>query len=251
MSRVEDATRQGNLNEAQGTGKERVPFEINIDEHAPFDAIASTKFMPSHELAQYVSELFHGVFADFEGCMFEIPANGAAPCFSLVFNHGDYDKGATVGCERAYNRNVNRNDVVSRIRNRDNRVNNGDRYYLTEDGKDVVKTLLTRNAFNNGNPNWKIVVGEYYEGNQGIYGVRTPQYTKVNFIDLDRVCGLLFGTELDGDTVEYHVQVMSPIMQFQGQPSGNYMLSITRVSSKEIRKTYEKVGLSSFSRIIK
>ena len=229
--------------------EQRQPLKIDLEQHLAFGSIASTKFLPSNELAKAVSDLFHGVFADFEGCIFEMPQNGS-PYFSLVFNHGEYDEDAIVACRRK-GAIKNQNDVVSRMRYRDAQLQNGDKYFITDDGKDVIKPLLIPRAFNNNNPNWKTIVGEYSEGRQGLYGYNAPQYTKVSFIDPDRICSLLYGEEIDGDRVEYHTSIFAPLTSIPGQMTSNYMLSIIRVSSKEITAVYDKFGLGSYSRIIK
>lgn len=231
----------------------RTPFKIELEEHLPFNYIATTKYIPSNELAKAASDLFHGVFADYEGCMFEVPVNqpNMAPYFSLVFNHGDYDEGAITACELANGARSGKSDVLSRVRYRDAQLQNGDRYYLTEDGKDVVKSLLMPQLFNNNNPNWQRIVSEYSEGRQGFYGYNTPQYTKASYIDPNRLCALLYGDKDGEDMVEYHVSIFGPMNTYQGQQTANYMLAITKVSVSEINDAYNKLGLGSMSRIIK
>lgn len=231
----------------------RTPFKIELEEHLPFNYIATTKYISSNELAKAASDLFHGVFADYEGCTFDVPVNqpNVAPYFSLFFNHGEYDENAITACELANGAKSGKSDVLSRVRYRDAQLQNGDRYYLTEDGKDVVKTLLTRQMFNNNNPNWARIVSEYTEGRQGLYGYNSPQYTKASFIDPDRLCALLYGEKEGDDTVEYHVSIFGPMASYQGQQTTNYMLAITKVSVKEIEAAYNKLGLGSMTRIIK
>jgi len=241
------------MSKANSNREDRTPFRIELEEHLPFNYIATTKYIPSNELATAVSDLFHGVFADYEGCMFEVPINqpNTVPYFSLVFNHGDYDENAITACELANGAKPGKNDVLSRVRYRDAQLASGDRYYLTEDGKDVVKSLLIRQLFNNGNPNWQRIVKEYTEGRQGFYGYNSPQYTKVSYIDPDRLCTLLFGDK-DGDMdVEYHVSIFGPMSSYQGQQTANYMLAVTKVSVDEINDAYNKLGLGSTSRIIR
>ena len=231
---------------------ERKPFKIELSEFAEFKGMATTMFISSNELGKLVSDLFHDIFADFEGCIFEIPQNSQLPpYYSLIFNHGDYDDKAIVACERANGAKNSDNDVLARIRYRDAQLTNGDRFILNEDGKDAIKPLLLHRIFNNGNPNWKTITGDFTEGNQGLYGYQGRQYTKVSFIDPDRLCSLLYGSK-DGDSnVDYHVSIFGPMNNFAGQMSSNFMLSVIRVSEKEVGSTYEKLGLASTSRIIK
>ena len=233
---------------------ERVPFKIELTEHLPFNGMATTEFVSSNDFGKAVSDLFRNVFADFEGCIFEVPQNTQLPpYYSLIFNHGDYDENATVACERANGAKNNGDDVLARIRYRDTMLNNGDRFILNDDGKDAIKPLLLSRLFNGGNPNWKNITGDYTEGQQGLYGYQGMQYTKVSFIDPDRLATLLYGEkEKDGDSnVDYHVSIFGPMNNLAGQMNSNYMLSIIRVSEKEVGAAYEKLGLGSVSRIIK
>lgn len=234
----------------QNKNNQRKPFKITLDEHQPFEAIAESKYLTSNELCRLTSELFKGVFADYEGCIFET-TNGE-PTMSLIFNHGKYAENDTVACERAGNK-VSGSSILDRSRNRDRQLQEGDRYYLTEDGKDAIMSLLTSRAFNNGNPNWKNIVGDYTDRNvMNMYQYnQLPQYTKVAFIDLRNLCRLIFGNNVDGDTVDYSVTIASPLTPNGYQTMGsvpmnmNYMLNITRASAKEVAAVYEKLGFGT------
>ena len=234
----------GNQNEET----KRKKFEINVEEHATLPTIAKTAYLSSNDFCKLTSELFHGVFADFEGCIFE--ASNGEPTVSLLFNHGQYDEGAVCACERAGGK-VSGSSIIDRTRNRDRQMSEGDRYYLTDDGKDVVTTLLTSRAYNNGNPNWKMIVSEWQDRNMNTiynYG-QAPQYTKVSGISLQRLCNLLFGNK-DKETdeyVEYDVRIATALSPFgypqNGMPMNvNYMLALTVVGSAEVQKICEKLG---------
>lgn len=223
---------------------QRKKFEIEVKEPLQFDAIASVKFITSDELCKLASELFKSVFADFEGCIFETTQQGE-PTLSLIFNHGEYDEGAVVACERGGKSSGS--TILDRTRRRDIALAEGDRYYLTEDGKDVVKDLLIPREYNNGNPNYKRVVSEFVDRsvvNQFNVG-QLPQYTKVSFISLDRVASLLFGVKVDNDIKEYSVRIGAAMPQpmmggFQVAPK--YMLQIMRASTNEVQEIYKKCG---------
>lgn len=227
----------------QGTEKkERKPFKIEIEDHFDFDAIASSKFITSSELCKMVSELLRGVFADYEGCSFET-APGMEPTIALIFNHNDCTGSPLpVACERAGAKHVG-NTIIDRTRERDNSNRNGDRYYLSEDGQDFVKSLICKTKYNNGNIKYRDIVSEVAE-RTAFQGVNTV-YTKVWYIGIDRLCNLLFGSEEDGDKVEYMVGI-APIninqSMFNSVPS--YVLNITKVSAKEINNFCNKVGYS-------
>ena len=222
----------------------REPFVVEIDEHYPFDSIAASKFITSNELCKMVSDLLRGVFADYEGCIFEVN-QGMEPTISLIFNHGDYTgSDLPVCCERSGAKQVG-NTVIDRGRSRDLFNRNGDRYYLTEDGQDFVKQLIIRRLYNNGNLDYKRIVSEIVDRGpvNTTFVQQLNQYTKVAFISIDRLCSLLFGTdEENGDRVEYTVGISAPINA--GYGVSNYVLNITRISAKELSSFCNKIGVN-------
>lgn len=231
---------------SEQTKKEvREKFEINFEEHPSFNGIASTAYITSNELLKLTSELFKAVFADYEGAILELNNGGGEPTVSLLFNHGKYEENAIVACELA-NGKASGSAVIDRTRNRDRQMMEGDRYYITQDGKDVIETILTSRLYNNGNPNWKLLVGEYQERNMyTMYNYQAaPQYTKIGGISLARLCGLIYGTKEADDRFEYDVRITSPVTPYQmnGTTTTNYLLTITKVSTKEISKVYERLG---------
>lgn len=231
------------MSEQNNTKREK--FQVKVSEPLQFDAIASVKFITSDELCKLTSELFKSVFADWEGCQFETDNQGM-PYLSFIFNHGEYDKDAVVACERFGAKSTGSN-VLDRTRGRDNLLAKGDRYYLTDDGKDVVKDLLIYREYNNGNPNYGRIVSEMTDRsivNQYMQG-QSPQYTKVSFISLDRIAALLFGTKVDNDIKEYSVRIgasMPQPMMGGMQMAPKFMLQIMRASTNEVQEVYKKCG---------
>lgn len=227
--------------------EKRKEFKIEVKEHAELPAIAKTAYISSNDFCKLTSELFKGVFADSEGCFFE--AGNGEPTVSLLFNHGQYDEGAVLACELAGGK-ASGSSILDRTRNRDRQMTEGDRFYLTEDGKDAIKNLLTSRLYNNGNPNWRAIVGEWTDRSVvNYYNMgQIPQYTKVAGISLSRLCGLIFGNKSeDGEFVEYDVRIATALTPVGYPQNGmnmnvNYMLAITVVSSAEVAKIYEKLG---------
>lgn len=230
------------------TNGEREKFRIKIDQHAPFDGVADLAYVTTNEFLAMTSDVFRDVFADYEGCILETGQNGE-PVVSLLFNHGKYGEKDAVCVERAGGKATG-SSIIDRTRNRDRQLTEGDRYIITEDGKDAIMPLLTAKCYNNGNPNWKVIVGEFQDRNVYNYYQPTqlPQYTKIYGISLNRLCGLLFG-EKDGDEfVEYSVNIATSIMpKMTANMSMNpsYLLAVTKVSQKEIKKIYEKLGFGN------
>lgn len=235
---------------AEEAKRQKFVIEIAPEDHFPFEAIAETKFITSNQLCKLVSELFHNVFADFEGCLFNVSNN--EPTISLIFNHGEYAEGATRACERLSAKTVG-STVIDRGRSRDSLIKDGDRYYLTEDGQDVVKDLLIRRLYNNGNPNLRNVVSEFTDRGpiNSYFQQIQPQYTMVSYISIDRLCGLLFGDkDEEGNPVEYSVNIATAINPPYAVNPGisvntNYVLNISQISSKELSKLCDTLGLTS------
>ncbi len=223
---------------------EKKTFKVQIDEHYDFDAIASSKYITSQELCKMVSDLLKCVFADFEGCKFEVN-QGMEPTIALYFNHNDHTgSDLPCACEKNGAAKVG-NTIIDRGRARDMFNRNGDKYYLTDEGKEFVKGLLARRYFNNGNPDFGRIVGEEQERG-AINNSFIPQYTiytKVAFISISRICSLLFGNgEEENDRVEYEVNVSSPLPS--GYGVSNFVLNVTRISSKELSNFCNKIGIS-------
>lgn len=237
-----------NNNQQQG----RKRFRIQMDEYETFPDTSKTAFLTSKEFCEKVSELFHNVFADFEGCMFSLPQPGqpGGASINLVFNHGNYDDDAIVACTRSGIK-ITGNRTLDNYRNTANRYSTGDRYYLTDDGKDVIMGLLTPQRYNGGNPRWKNIVVDVTDQNSFNMYYRSqasiPQNTHVMGLDLARLCGLIYGTEVDGIHYDYSVNIanFSQVGGFQPNNLNNYLLSITRIDDNRLLKIFEKMGMGN------
>ena len=239
----------------------RTKYRINAEgtPMTDFSPVSETMYVRSNDLCALVSEVFHAAFADFHGCLFET-VGGGEPVISLFFDHGNHkDDDRPCACEMAAGQSLEGNNVVARSRQRDSFMRDGDRYVLTEDGKDIISELLIRRLVpNNGNINWKNIVGEYYDQTtQNLYfGRQIPQYTKVSGIDIKKICAMIFGSKDDKDSYDYGFQILGPTnfnnpYQMPGNPQmANYTLSITRAHAKEINDIYSKLGIASGSNII-
>lgn len=246
---IENRQNNEQTEDSKTTKREKLHLTITP---APFEGVSSTKFVTSSDICKAAAEIFKSTFDDCEGTTFE--TTGGFPTLSVVFNHGLYEKGARVAVSREASVDTN-SSIIDRIRSHDRFMMNGDKYLITEDGKDIFEDLLVYNAYNNNNkPNWGKVVAEFSENTQQrFYGQAAPQYTKVGLIDLSKFVSLLWGkTDEEGNSVEYIVQIVKPLNSgVPGMPPSNYMLSVTQISSKELQKTYEKLGLGSYSSIVR
>lgn len=237
-----------NQNQESGREKEREEFKIIVDDLETLPSVAETGYILSSEILKKVSELFKSVFADFEGCIFEV-SNGE-PTISLVFNHGQYDEDARVGCYRLGG-NTTGTSIIERRRNQDQQMLEGDRYYLTEDAKDVVKKLLIPRLYNNGNINWKTIVSDYSERTVENFYTMPQQikpYTKVSGISLNRLLNarlICSDRNEKGEKVEYGATLAAPLNYMNSQQGTNYVLTITTITLDNLNKIYEKLGFGT------
>jgi hypothetical protein len=209
-----------------------------------FEADAEVKFLTSNELSKLTNEYYHAAFADYEGCIFEM--SQGAPSITLYFNHPKHVENAIYACDTLTNVKVG-NSVLDRLNAYDRQVKEGDRYHLTEDGKDIIKPLLVRRLFGNGgNVNWGNITSEVIDkATANYYQPANAQHlTKVTGIDPCAVCAILFGTADEEGSLDYGIEVKADLSMRNGfgNQHPNYVLSVTKAHNDVISKTYEKLG---------
>lgn len=225
--------------------EERTPYEIEIPTE-DFAPDSESKFLTSTELCNIVNSIMRAAFKDFYGSKFELSANGQ-PSISLHFSHIDAEEGDTVATVRSGAKSIG-NSVIDRTRARDHAMIEGDRYMVSEDGKDVIKKLLFPYLYNKGKVNWKNITQETTDGsNSNMFYQRPQPLTKITGIDPKRVCGMIWGTSDEEGAVDYGIFVMKDLsvnpMIMPGTVPSNYVLQITRAHASEIKRTYEKLGI--------
>jgi len=236
----------GEVNNAVETEEKRVPYTVEIDETVPFKTDAEIKILTSNELCKLANELFRAIFADYEGCYFEMSKNGPAT-ITAVFNHGKHEEGRHYAVDMASSSKDAGNDVIQRARAFDRLAKEGDRYHITEDGKDIFKKFLSpRFVERNGKVNWGLIVSDYVERTNAFYGT-AQQYTKIEGIDPRQLCFAIFGKEENGERLDYAVDVRGSVSSYNtyGLVSPNYALHIVRAHEEHLKETYEKLGFGA------
>lgn len=219
----------------------RTPYVLEV-EPLVFESDAECMTLTSTELCNLTNEYFKAAFADYAGCKFETV--GGAPSITLCFSHikHDEDSDLVYACDMTAGK-VTGNNVIDRTRAYDRLVKEGDRYHLTENGKDVIKELLMPKLANDKNLNWGKITADFIDRSQATYfnPNNAQVLTKVMSIDPNAMCAKLFGAKGFG----YSVQIRGDLYAHRPGVTGsqNYVLNILRVDNKTIQKTYEKLGI--------
>lgn len=228
------------MSEQSKAEESREKYTLEIETPEDFTEDASTMILTSNELCKYTNELFRALFADYEGCQPDM-SNGRFS-LTLVFNHPKHEDGVHYAVEMPGKDNVS-NNIISRTRAYDRLAREGDRYSITEDGKDILTDFVFRNLVNrDGKVNWGTIMSEFTEKTT-FYGPGT-QYTKIFNIDPKAVCFAIFGKKGDDNAkVDYSVDVKGAINNGGDPRYANYVLFITRANTDRLLKTYEKLGI--------
>lgn len=214
-----------------------------------FDPDCSSRFISSNDFCKLANMYFKACFDDVYGTEFEVTQG--MPTINLYFNHvTDRKEGAVYGCVQAAEQSIG-NTLIEKTRNRDNYLKNGDKYFLTEDAKDIIKPILTPARYNQGNPQWKSIVADIEDRNaQQMFMVGQPgKFTKVVGISPEKLCGLIFGTREGENFIEYGLAVLEDRsmrqMPFPGAANKNYVIQITKAYNGNLRKTCERFGIAN------
>ena len=244
----------------------RGAFTIGVEQHEKFEHISDTKFVSSTDFCGLVSQMF-GIYADFEGCSYEAIPGTNTNMIALFFNHklvganedtiaNIVDDGRALAITRDSDGTA-KNSTLRDARNLTSRYMNGDKFFLTDDGKSGLRPFLMEGyrsiMSGNGEINWGKVTQEVSETNYNM----PQQYTKVSFIDPAKVAEAIYGkVDEDGTKWVYGVRVLRSIPTIStgmGTVSSNYMLAIERVCEEEVYKLAQQcgVGVSSGLNIIR
>ena len=228
--------------EAKKTEEQRTKYSVNVEPMA-FEADAESMTLTSEELCALTNEFFKAAFADYAGCKFE--ASQGQPVMSLYFDHVKHaeDDAKYYACDMVGSK-TSGSTVIDRTRNYDRLVKEGDRYHLTDDGKDVIQPLLLPRFANRRNLNWGDIVADFVDRSNVSYF--NPMnggnaMTKVMYIDPNAICAKLFGDK----GFSYSVQIRGDLYAFRNGFGGaaNYVLNILKVDNDVITKTYKKLGV--------
>lgn len=242
-----------NTTVAEDTKSKFIISEL-ITEHEKFENISDMKFISSNDLSSMVSAVFQNVFSDYEGCKFDILAGTNIPIFKLYFNHRAQEKTIdgdvlpfAITKENTESKAVN--STLRATRTYNSRLQYGDRYFLTDEGKALAEFVIDAPQFKSkdGEIIMNKLISEVADGNFQV----AQQYTEVTAIDATKLVEAIFGkTDESGITWVYGVRIMRSIPNYtmfsQGAVSNaGFMLAIERVSETEVERLAKQFGLAT------
>lgn len=224
--------------------RKKFTVDVKTEDAVNLAPIESGIDISSEKLCDYIFDFFSGIFADFEDCQFTVIGQ-QKPTITLFFNHKDYAEDARVGVKKGGDKEFG-NSILDRSRRRDRIIAAGDRYFLTEDAKDLLEELIPHNF--NMKIDWKNYVSEVNFSNYQT-GVRQPNLTAVSGISVEKLCEKikLIAPNDPDDRYEYAFTIKAELtnsnMMIMGNNfTRNYLLTIMKASEKELDKVYAELG---------
>ena len=231
----------------QETVEESGEYKIEAEAHSRFNAIAGSIFQSSTEFCENVSNIFHSVFADYEGCVLETYGNSLF--LALYFNHRSPDgsEGIPFACTKEKDGKVTSNDTMMRLRRYNNAIINGDKYWLTEEGKSCLSQFMafTEANMKNGQINWGKCVSDIADPQSAYNGLRT-QMTKVSFVDPAKLAEFMYGeNDEEGGRLVYNIRIIgsTPAQNYVNAQRGDRMIEVQRISEVEVNKLARMYGV--------
>ncbi len=233
-------------------------LSIRVRKHEPFEVCKETAILGSDDLCRKVVMMFKPVYADFDGCRLERDAQGKA-YIELYFNHSepnDPNKCNALTREAPDSNGKNTsNEMLRKIRSINNKMMSGDRFYLTEDGKDGIGDYVIDYMRNKktGKIMWEKIVSDV-ELKANYVGQPSKSYTKVSAIDPIKIITEWYGstTENGDSVVEYAIENISNFNPFMGNNMMNgpmsttqSYISIARFNEKNVAKAANGMGFTS------
>lgn len=230
---------------------------IVVEEHEEFDPIVGVKYLSAKELCEAVSVIFKSIFGDYEGCTLGgVPGTNQIE-IKLYFNHTNGRDDLPMCCSKEIDEDGTKNSLLIKTRRYNSRMTQGDRYFVTEEGKATIAPLLINNKSllqNNGSINWGKICSEVADTSaQYAFEQMRQQYTAISYIDPVKLIEIIYGDKtVDQSGAEhkwvYNLRVINSIptlaLQNNNNSPMNWMLGIDRISEEETEKLARRYGLT-------
>ena len=231
--------------------KNREKLRLHVDNSPAFTGLIDTAYTDSTEMCELINNTFRGIFGDYYGSKIEIAQNRQIVTALYFCENTAKESSKIDAIERVAD--ATKHDTESRLQFINNIVGNSRHqniYRLTNDGKDILESVIPFAARNNkGQINWDQLVTEGCFNNTPNYYGQNQVYTRV-IIDLTRFVRMLYGTK-DEKGVDYQFMVnlgnpINPTSSFNGQLMTNkWQLFIMRLNGQIVQDLAKKYGFGS------
>ena len=233
-------------------------IRIDVEQNEPFTAAMDTMLLKSTGLCDIANSLF-SLYADYEGSTFGVVQGTNMPMLELYFNHRNCSDDAVTACSKDVDDRSTRNNTLRSIRTHDRRLYEGDRFYLTPDGKSGLEEFMIsqyslRSIYYRGKDNlmhvdWRKVTAEVADPNSRYYGqgASNQQFTKLSFIDPVAVVSKYFGATDEAGKLEYNVRLVRSLPGINNMTPnqiGGCVIAIERYSEANINKLAKELNLA-------
>lgn len=228
----------------------RETFRIYIESHPEFPAQYGGFFLTSSSLCKTFSDVFREVYSDWEGCKLEF--DRGIPVITSFFNQRQEDINGLVPATSIFNgKKVSGNNVIDRRRNMDEQQRNGDRFFLTQEGKDGLSKFIVNHRISrkSGEPDWGSIVLQASPG-QPVQGspmgfFNRVQYTMVRYMDPNKILSEIYGsTNEKGEPVEYAITVVNNRSSIPGYANrgidAGWLLRVDQLNSKQLAEVAQR-----------
>lgn len=218
-----------------------VAFKIEVERPEEFTSVAGTDYKTSRELCKIAISLFRPIYADLEGCTFEVDQYGR-PILNLFFNHLNFSENDITAFTDKIETEEFKNETMRRIR-RASRARLADNAFcITKEGREGLSEFLYDFVLDRaGKPNWNSVAVDVVQPNN-----TRESLTKVCYVDPVKVLAAYYGKKEGEIQYSYDVAIRSSLQQNQfaaATASKEYLLTITKIDEVQLDRALRNAGI--------
>ena len=235
----------------ENNNQEKKSYKLEYTSFEEFNPTMEQKTTTTQEVGNLLNARLKPAFQDYRGCFIEPvrAANGIGTVLAvtLIFNqlsenqikHSDNpDMDIAVAFMPVGARKGVSTNIAERSRALSNELNDGRKYYITDEAKDALGDLIAKDP---SKINWKAISGEQVE-NQGW---ARQGYCYVRGIDFNRVLEIIYGSKEDGSRISYNAYVSGAVSGINTMKPNNWILNIQKMTDESTKEMCSSVGYVS------
>lgn len=244
MNNNQNQKYQNNNQEVAKEQKDKARISVKAIE---FKGTFKSELTTLVDLCVEVNKLFRPIFANYDGCVISLNGYNGQLETSLYFkatpNAASYDNDkikAVVPRAELLKRNNNALDRITSF----NMRTSTKQYDATQEFKEMMEEFMSMSAFGGGKKiNWNNLIVERVEnGNQQFYNTYNI-LVEVKGLDILKILRKIYGKNVDGNRVDYNINLVKPMGNNVMGPGTNYMINIQQLNTSEVEKLANKVGM--------